>query len=316
MSDLTVPLSEADFLLTQLWLLRGTLRLTGPGPLDTPRQACLGRADTIAGALYCHVELETRLVRSADVIHTAVPLLLQTRASTLQVGAGHYGCAAEGLIHLSVVVREDLRWCVGRLAEAAGGVRALHDKLDLLSKAVALAWRPGAAREPVTEAVREQLGAVGLPAYERLRVDRGFRAAAGRVRHRRLLERMRPFLGVDLCHLRAEVHHEFTRAHAPQAPAAPEARAEIVSLGGRRYQASNTAPVVLTEREDAVLQAFANEPAMDKPRLIKLSGYDEAARILAAIRRRHPTLASAIRLPGARGRGGYHVAVRSPSSPA
>jgi hypothetical protein len=159
-------------------------------------------------------------------------LLIQTRTCTLKVGQGHYDCAANGLIHLAVSVRHDLRTCLQGLADAAGGIKVLEKELNLLSKAVALAWRPESVLEPLTKACREQLGKEGLAAYERLRVDSRFRAEARRVRYGRLLKRVGPFLDIDLAHLRAEVDHEFARANACPPPKVPDGSHDIELLPG------------------------------------------------------------------------------------
>jgi hypothetical protein len=97
---------------------------------------------------------------------------------------------------------------------------------------------------------------------------------------------------------------------APRSGPAPT-RPTIVSLGKRSYQAEGGEPQVVNESEDAVLQSFIGRPAMSDSQLIAASGYDHAGRILRRLATKYAgRFALAIRLPGGKSRGGYHVNVR------
>jgi hypothetical protein len=87
--------------------------------------------------------------------------------------------------------------------------------------------------------------------------------------------------------------------------------ATIVSLGDRRCRVGDARPVVVSDVEDTVLQAFAEESPMDASRLIDRAGFDRAPRVLKALRGKYGgVFAPAIPCPGRKGQGGYHVAVR------
>jgi hypothetical protein len=90
----------------------------------------------------------------------------------------------------------------------------------------------------------------------------------------------------------------------------PVAHPYILYHGDRRYQVSEGQPFVVTENEDNVLQAFLGAPALDQKMLIRRSGMNDAARSLRALCKKYDgVMASAIRLPGRKGRGGYRVQV-------
>jgi hypothetical protein len=86
-----------------------------------------------------------------------------------------------------------------------------------------------------------------------------------------------------------------------------------VSLGERNYGAGGRT-VVVEESEDTVLQAFFEAgkggpkwKALNYEQLIEGSGYDNAPRILAGIKKKYPLLAPAIKCPGKKGQGGLQV---------
>jgi hypothetical protein len=109
---------------------------------------------------------------------------------------------------------------------------------------------------------------------------------------------------------------------APQGPAQQEAPAGppcIYSLGGRRYQADGHPPVIVTEREDWVLRAFAQAPVMDQKTLINRSGVTKAPVVLGQLKEKYNGIfRAAIHCPGGRGKGGYRVSVKAavPAPPA
>jgi hypothetical protein len=90
--------------------------------------------------------------------------------------------------------------------------------------------------------------------------------------------------------------------------------AVIVHLDKRQYQVGAALPVVVTEAEDDVLQAFVDRPAYDEKGLIAAAGNDRAPRILRELTTRYGgTLGPAIRCPGGRDQGGYAVRIRDES---
>jgi hypothetical protein len=75
--------------------------------------------------------------------------------------------------------------------------------------------------------------------------------------------------------------------------------------------------VTVTENEDNVLQAFLGSPALTKKQLIDKAGPKGSPAILAALRKKYGRLfAPYIKCPGAKGKGGYRVAVRLASDAA
>jgi hypothetical protein len=92
----------------------------------------------------------------------------------------------------------------------------------------------------------------------------------------------------------------------------------ILSLGGRCYRIGASRPVTVTRRENDILLAFLRQPAMDKGQLAEVTGYaaEDAVKVLRELRRKYDGLfAPAIVMPGGRGQGGYHVAIRRPEPP-
>src|SRR5262249_8839191 len=92
----------------------------------------------------------------------------------------------------------------------------------------------------------------------------------------------------------------------------------IIALGDRCYRVGQSEPLRVEDREDAVLQGFLRSPAMSKPKLASVIGY-EAETVIAILRAlkgtpRRPAkysgvFAAAITLPGGRGKGGYRVKI-------
>jgi hypothetical protein len=116
---------------------------------------------------------------------------------------------------------------------------------------------------------------------------------------------------------------------APQTPLAgdsnvpPEAEGgppPIVSLGGGRYRVGRFDPIKVTQREDWVLTAFVRKSPLTKGELADLIAEIEPEDAVGVLRSLKGTkkrvakynglFANAIRLPGKRGAGGYHVNVR------
>jgi hypothetical protein len=94
-------------------------------------------------------------------------------------------------------------------------------------------------------------------------------------------------------------------------PAGKTPPATIVSLDDRRYRVGDSRPVVVSDVEDTVLQAFADESPMDASRLIDKAGFDRAPRVLKSLREKYSGIfAPAITCPGRKGQGGYHVAIQ------
>ena len=96
-------------------------------------------------------------------------------------------------------------------------------------------------------------------------------------------------------------------------PPPPPANA-IIALGGRRYRIGTHSPFTVEENEDTVLQALLEAPdhTLDKPGLISAAGIENAPTVLSRLRRKYGgILAPAIRCPGHRGGGGYHVAIEA-----
>lgn len=81
-------------------------------------------------------------------------------------------------------------------------------------------------------------------------------------------------------------------------------------ISNRTYQIGSAAPVTVEDNEDTVLQSFLDQPSMTGPQLVDAAGFARAPRVLLQLCRKYPAFASAIRLPGTKGHGGYHVAIR------
>jgi hypothetical protein len=88
----------------------------------------------------------------------------------------------------------------------------------------------------------------------------------------------------------------------------PYSRPVIISLGHKQYRIGNKRPVTLGFRADAVLQAFLKRPSMDFPALQRVVGYSDSHRILKDLKKR---FGRAVVLPGGKGKGGYHVSIRT-----
>jgi hypothetical protein len=81
-------------------------------------------------------------------------------------------------------------------------------------------------------------------------------------------------------------------------------------LGNRRCQVDSNTPIVLTETEDTVLSALIElGGAAEIDELRNHTGISDANKILRGIRLKHPELATAIILPGGRGKGGYRTTI-------
>lgn len=96
----------------------------------------------------------------------------------------------------------------------------------------------------------------------------------------------------------------------------PEQKKEPMrSLGNRNYAVGKGIQIV-DETEESVLETFFCRAgsqdswvAIDKPLLLKLSGYDSAPRILQRIKKKYPLFDAIIDCPGRKGRGGYKIFV-------
>jgi len=101
-------------------------------------------------------------------------------------------------------------------------------------------------------------------------------------------------------------------------PPPPTEAPVIELLGDRKCRIWDATPpgyknLVVSVREEIMLQAFLRRPAMDLPDLATQVGYTRstcASIIRGLVRNYHGWLAPAIRRPGARGRGGYEIRVR------
>jgi hypothetical protein len=81
----------------------------------------------------------------------------------------------------------------------------------------------------------------------------------------------------------------------------------LVWLGDRQYQIGAHPAVTLEQNEHDILQAMLNAPGntLNKLTLVRLSGYDDASRVLGRLRKKYGGIfVNAIQCPGARGRGG------------
>jgi hypothetical protein len=92
----------------------------------------------------------------------------------------------------------------------------------------------------------------------------------------------------------------------------PTGEAVIISLGNRQYRIGDYPPVIVTDNEDTVLQALAEQPAMDEPALRERSGLENAAKILRDLRTKYKRIfQAAVRTPGRKGQGGYYAVIKS-----
>jgi hypothetical protein len=89
----------------------------------------------------------------------------------------------------------------------------------------------------------------------------------------------------------------------------------IVYLKEKAYFIGNSDPITVTDSEHAILQEFIAVPSMDAEMLQSKAGNDRAPRILRNLTRKYDgAFATAIRLPGGKGKGGYHVSVKAARS--
>jgi hypothetical protein len=87
----------------------------------------------------------------------------------------------------------------------------------------------------------------------------------------------------------------------------------ILSLGNRQYRIGAHAPCTVQDAEDRVLQAFVGRPTMDT-RALKCLAPEilDPGKVLRTLCIRYDSrFAPAITLPGRKGKGGYHVAVKA-----
>jgi hypothetical protein len=103
-------------------------------------------------------------------------------------------------------------------------------------------------------------------------------------------------------------------------PPPPDDPPVIISLGARCYRVGGSPPVYVTEREENILQAFLAQPCYDKPGLARAAALDgeTAVGILRAFlgssnrpAKYNGMFAPAIHMPGARGKGSYHVNIKT-----
>jgi hypothetical protein len=93
----------------------------------------------------------------------------------------------------------------------------------------------------------------------------------------------------------------------------------IIALGEQRYCVAGHDPVKVNEREDVLFQSFLRKTPLSKPELADATGMqgEDAVTVLRSLKgtnRRSPKyngiFAPAIRLPGRRGAGSYHVSIQ------
>jgi hypothetical protein len=95
-------------------------------------------------------------------------------------------------------------------------------------------------------------------------------------------------------------------------PLPDEASSSIVSHGDRLYSIGKWPPVEVLDPEDDILQAFLQRPTMNSNTLAEISGYtpEEAVRILRSLIQKYgKRFMPAIRCPGHKSNGGYHVRI-------
>ncbi len=123
----------------------------------------------------------------------------------------------------------------------------------------------------------------------------------------------------DFCEQQAVAVEQAVAARCQKAAIAAEARpdavslenASIVSHGRAMYSIGDALPVRVNDREDAILEAFIERPAMSIDEMAETSGYDRPNEILKKLARKYGgQFAAAIMLPGGRGKGGYRVLVK------
>jgi hypothetical protein len=85
----------------------------------------------------------------------------------------------------------------------------------------------------------------------------------------------------------------------------------ILSCGEKQYRVEGANPVTVDENEDNVLQAFLERASMDEEALRNKSGAPHAAKVLKRLKTKFGGMFNhAIRRPGGKGKGGYHVSIR------
>jgi hypothetical protein len=95
--------------------------------------------------------------------------------------------------------------------------------------------------------------------------------------------------------------------------AKPPPTATILKHGGRSYSAGGTEPVLVTDNENNILEAFLKAgTAMDTEELERTSGVNNVARVIGSLKTKYDgRFAPAIRTPnGKKGSGGYFIRVR------
>lgn len=84
----------------------------------------------------------------------------------------------------------------------------------------------------------------------------------------------------------------------------------IYSLGDRRYQ-SGKAILVVTERQNVVLQSFIDRKALSHSQLLSKTGYEDAPRILGELAKNYDgAFKEFITKPVKKGQGGYRVKIK------
>jgi hypothetical protein len=95
---------------------------------------------------------------------------------------------------------------------------------------------------------------------------------------------------------------------------------KIIALGDSTYRVNEGEPIKVTEREDLLLRSFLAKSPLTKTELEKATGIagEDAVTVLRSLKgtEKRPAkykgaFAASIRMPGARGRGGYHVSIQS-----
>lgn len=104
-------------------------------------------------------------------------------------------------------------------------------------------------------------------------------------------------------------------AEAKQGEGEKPGAATIIAVGNRQYRIGSSSPVVVSENEDNVLQAFIEQASLDLPELAERSGVDRPARVLSDLASKYGgAFAPAIRRPGGKGKGGYFVNIQAAGS--
>jgi hypothetical protein len=125
------------------------------------------------------------------------------------------------------------------------------------------------------------------------------------------------FEGFNPRSLDAELKLEYVKAKEkitapPAVPAWAKAGAPIYVVGERAYSIGGSAPMIVTDREDTVLQSFIGNPAMDLPALANKSGLPAHSipAIVGQLRKKYDgRFRTALSPPGRKGRGGYKATV-------